>query len=245
MSQYLFFIDESWDHSLQNINEDFPYFLLCGILISEENYKIFSEKMNLLKIKYFWTDNVIFHSRDIRKCEWYFVKLFDLEIKKSFYQDLNWLIQETDFTIISNTVKKEDYLKLYGKTAINPYNISLSYILERMIFKVDEILSSSVSIYIEKRWKKEDQLLLSHYNTVLDIWTYYVKPLRFKNKIEDFIFRAKIDNDIWIQLADLCAYPLISAIRNNDFTNPAYLIIDSKLYRNPKTWHKSWLKIIP
>jgi hypothetical protein len=69
MSKYYFFIDESGDHSLQNVNADFPYFLLCGILIAEDEYKILEQKTIALKQTIFGTEKVILHSRDIRKCE--------------------------------------------------------------------------------------------------------------------------------------------------------------------------------
>ena len=240
-----FYIDESGDHSLQNINEDFPYFLLCGILISEEENTRMIEKITALKKKFFGTESAILHSRDIRKCEKHFQIFFDLKVKEAFYTELNKIITETDFTIISNAVSKIDYIKQYGKSAINPYNISLSYILERMVFCLNEKKCTSVEIFVEKRWKKEDQALLNHYNTVLDVWTSYVKPERFKSIINDFVFRKKLDNDIGIQIADLCAYPLISYVRDQDRDNPAYKIIEPKIYINPKTQKQSWLKIIP
>ncbi|MDR0859719.1 MAG: DUF3800 domain-containing protein [Candidatus Peribacteria bacterium] len=67
--KYYFFIDESGDHSLQNVNEDFPYFLLCGILIAEEEYRKLEQKIITLKQSIFGSEKVILHSRDIRKCE--------------------------------------------------------------------------------------------------------------------------------------------------------------------------------
>ena len=36
---YNFFIDESGDHGLTKIDTDFPVFLLCGVLIKEEDYE--------------------------------------------------------------------------------------------------------------------------------------------------------------------------------------------------------------
>lgn len=37
---YYFFIDESGDHGLTKVDTDFPVFLLCGVLIKEEDYQI-------------------------------------------------------------------------------------------------------------------------------------------------------------------------------------------------------------
>jgi hypothetical protein len=57
-----------------------------------------------------------------------------LEVKKNFYTRLNAVIENTDFQIISIGIKKEEYIKKYGKVAENPYQISLSYMLERLSF---------------------------------------------------------------------------------------------------------------
>jgi hypothetical protein len=62
-----------------------------------------------------------------------------------------------------------------------------------------------------------------------------VNSQRFNAKIEKFSFKDKRENDIGIQIADLCAYPLISFVRSPDKDNPAFKIIEPKIYINPKT----------
>lgn len=245
MSEFRLYIDESWDHSLKHINENFPFFLLCGVLISKKEDAVLSDNIMKLKQHFFGTNEVILHSRDIRRCEQHFQKLFDLNIKQQFYTHLNTILSETDFTIIASVVKKIDYIKKYGKSAMNPYNISLSYMLEKMVFCLDQYQATGVEIFVEKRGKKEDRWLLQHYHTIIDNGTFFVSPQRFNTIIKDFAFRHKYDNDIGIQIADLCAYPLLSHIRYPDSTIPSYSIIEPKIYQNPKTNKDSWLKIIP
>jgi len=96
------FIDESGDHSLQNVNQDFPYFLLCAVVISVKEYSLFQSKVQIFKKKFFDTKKVILHSRDIRKHNGHFAKLFDPVIKKDFYESWNKIVNETDFTLIAN-----------------------------------------------------------------------------------------------------------------------------------------------
>jgi hypothetical protein len=148
--KYYFFIDETGDHSLSNLNEDFPYFLLCGILISEDQYKIISEQVQSLKYDFFGTNEVILHSRDIRKCDKAFQILFDLKVKENFYTRLNQIMKEGDFQIIAVGIRKEEYIKKYGKIAENPYQISLSYMLERLMFCMGNN-GNTVDIVVEKR----------------------------------------------------------------------------------------------
>lgn len=74
---YNLFIDESGDHGLSNLNPNFPLFLLCGIVISSEEYELLRRDFNAIKQSIWQSENVIFHSRDIRKCEKEFKYLFD------------------------------------------------------------------------------------------------------------------------------------------------------------------------
>lgn len=228
--KYYFFIDETGDHSLSNLNEDFPYFLLCGILISEDQYKFISEQVQSLKYDFFGTNEVILHSRDIRKCDKAFQILFDLKVKENFYARLNQIMKEGDFQIIAVWIRKEEYIKKYGKIAENPYQISLSYMLERLMFCIGKN-GNTVDIVVEKRWKNEDTWLLEYYNKVFTRGTYYIKASAFKKYITSFDFRAKHKNDIGIQIADLCAYPLVSNIRNPKEPNLAFNILKEKIYQ--------------
>lgn len=89
-----------------------------------------------------------------------------------------------------------------------------------------------VIITIEKRGKKEDNQLLSHYNSIIDQGTYHVSPQRFKQRISDFIMRFKKDNDIGLQISDLCAYPLARHVLNTGEPYIPFKIIENKLRKS-------------
>ncbi len=109
LKKYYLFIDESGAHGLVNLDPSFPVFLLCGMLLSESNYQLVKEKINSLKHK-FWDDKeVILHSRDIRKCEKEFQVLFDLDLKKEFYKDINAIITNSNYRIISSAIQRKIY----------------------------------------------------------------------------------------------------------------------------------------
>ena len=231
--KYHLFLDETGDHGLTFIDENFPIFLLAGCLFEDSEYLKLSEEVNKLKREFFSTIEVILHSRDIRKCEGSFQILFNLDIKKRFYEQLNKVILNAKFTIIAVAIDKKKHIEKYGKVADNPYSICLSYILERLIFCTDnKSVSSTVSIVIEKRGKREDQQLLAHYNGIIDRGTFHVVPNRFKNRIVDFSMFAKKDNNNGLQVADLCAYPLARHVLNSEEPYIPFAIIKSKLYCN-------------
>lgn len=229
--KYHFFLDETGDHGLTFIDDNFPIFLLAGCLFEDSEYQKISEEINKFKREFFKTNEVILHSRDIRKCDGSFQILFDLDIKKRFYEKLNNIIFSTKFTIISVAIDKKKHIEKYGKVADNPYSICLSYILERLIFCTDNRNSSpTISITIEKRGKKEDDQLLAYYNGVIDMGTFHVTFDRFKKRIENFSMIAKKDNNIGLQIADLCAYPMARHVLNSEEPYIPFVIIKNKLY---------------
>lgn len=231
--KYKFFLDETGDHGLAYIDENFPIFVLAGCLFEESAYQNTLEKINEFKLKYFNTTDIILHSRDIRKCDGVFQVLFDLDIKKRFYEDLNKIIGDADFKIISVAINKKDHIERYGKMADNPYSICLSYILERLVFCTDSRqFSTNISIIIEKRGRREDETLLAHYNGIIDRGTFHVISDRFKKKIESFSMLSKRENNIGLQIADLCAYPIARHILNSSAPNIPYSIVKSKIYCN-------------
>lgn len=245
-AQYSFFMDETGDHGLSFIDENFPIFLLAGCLFEESEYAKMTDEINGLKQEFFSTTEVILHSRDIRKCDGAFQILFDLELKKRFYERLNSIISSTTFTIIAVAIDKKKHIERYGKGARNPYTLCLSYILERLIFCTDADNDNKVSIVIEKRGKKEDAQLLSHYNATIDRGTYHVSAARFKNRIENFTPRNKRENDIGLQIADLCAYPIARHILNSEEPYIPFKIIETKLRSNGKGKTDGFgLKIFP
>ena len=159
---YYLYLDETGDHGLSYIDRNFPIFLLCGCLFDQNELKNIEEEIDLLKQKFFNTSNVILHSREIRKCEGAFQVLFDLNLKAEFYKNLNSIIKNSKFKIIGVGINKEEYTKRYGKSAKDPYPLSLSFIIERLIFYLDELdKESEVEIIAERRGGKEDQKLLS------------------------------------------------------------------------------------
>lgn len=231
MSKYFAFLDETGDHDLSFVDENFPLFLLSCCIIEEKEYENLQASIDLLKNNYFGTTEVILHSREIRKCEGPFKILFDLDVKKDFYKDLDELITNTNFSIIGSAIDKLEHIKQYGKSAMDPYHISLAFVMERLIHYTKN-KDVEISICIEKRGKKEDLQLLERYNRMMDRGTFYVKSHQFKERITSFKFNHKRDNIVGLQLADLCAYPTARFLINTDEPNPAFDILKDKLCKD-------------
>lgn len=229
--KYYLFLDECGDQNLANFDPSFPVFTLCGIVLSEEQLQILSSQINDLK-KTFWGDKkIILHSRDIRKCQNGFELFFNLETKQSFYERINEILGQDIYTIICCAILKEPYIRQYGKLN-DVYGQSLSFIMERTVFYLDGVKKSNIELttIIEKRGKKEDSSLLAYYNSLIDRGTYWVTADRIKSYFKNFQMKAKQDNIIGLQVADLIAYPITRHILDENAVNLSFDIIKRNIY---------------
>jgi hypothetical protein len=243
--KYHLFIDESGDPSLSSVNTDFPVFVLLGCLFEDSAYQEICTKITELKKEFLGSEHAILHSRDIRKCEGVFVKLFDLKVKVRFYEKLNAILENGNYVIISVGIDKKKFIERYGKIADDPYELSLSFLLERAVMEIDKG-DSTIHITLESRGKVEDEIIQKRYNRLLDNGSSHITPERFKKRLEKIEFKKKKENDCGLQIADLCAYPVARHIINPKEPYPAYNIVEKKFRKNSIGSHVGYgLKIFP
>ncbi len=232
MDSYYLFLDESGHHGLKTINQEFPIFLLCGCLLEHSYFNgEFTNRFNEFKRNYFGTTEIVLHSSDIRKWQNEFKVLGDPKLRHRFYQDLDTLISETKFTIVTAAILKEELIHAYGPRADNPYNLCLAFILERTVFFTDVRGGKSVKIVAEARGKKEDASLQNQYQLVLSRGTRYVESTRFQKIFTDIEFVKKETNNLGTQLSDLAAYPIATKVLYSDRENLAFDVFEPKMYR--------------
>ena len=232
MNNYFLFLDESGHHGLKTVNQEFPIFLLCECLIDQKYFQSeFTENFNNLKLKYFSKTDIIFHSRDIRKWQGDFKILGDIKLRSKFYEDLDSFVSNSNFKIIASAILKDELIKSYGPSSNDPYDLSLTFILERTIFLTDTLHCNKVEVVAEARGRKEDSSLHNQHQIILSNGTSFVSSERFKNRITDITFVKKSENNLGTQLCDLVAYPLATKIIYPDRENLAFRVIESKIYK--------------
>ncbi|MBC7721850.1 MAG: DUF3800 domain-containing protein [Pedobacter sp.] len=231
--KYFLFIDESGDHGLAKLNLDFPVFLLCGVLVNETDYENIRQAINSLKQSIWGNKDVIFHSRDIRKCEKEFQKLFDLNLKKYFYEELNNIVSHSHYNIIASAIKKEAFIQKFGKLHDDIYEIALSFVIEQAVIALQNINpQAELSIIIEKRGKKEDKQIDDHFQKITGGGTGLLTAPQLIQFNISFNFRDKKENINGLQLADLVAYPIAKNVIESNRVNPAFDILEEKIYKN-------------
>ena len=230
---FYFFIDESGDHGLKKLNQEFPLFLLCGILVEQLNYSKIRESFNSIKNKFWGNTNVIFHSRDIRKCQKEFVAFLDSNVKTQFYNELNRSMIQNEFTVFASAINKKEYVAAFGELHNNIYEQALTAVFNQIfIYLLNNHTETVINVIIEKRGKKEDRKLEEHFKLLKNLGTELFSAEHIANWNLSIQFRDKKENINGLQLADLTAYPIARYILNPDFLNLPFQILIKKIAKN-------------
>ena len=244
--KYYLYIDECGDQNLANFDEKFPIFTLCGIVVADDKKEWLEEQIQLLKQDFWGNQFTILHSRDIRKCQKGFEILFDIEVKKRFYERVNAILGTKGiYTIVACSILKEPYIRNYGRLN-DVYAQSLSFVLERAVFYLDSVKKEGeleLHTVVEMRGKKEDDALKQYYYQLLDKGTYWVTSERLRNYAKKFAMLPKKANVIGLQVADLIAYPITRHILDPNEPNMAYEIIKDNIF--VEDGKQRGIKIVP
>ncbi len=215
--KYMIFVDEAGDHNLEKWDKHFPVFVLACCIIEKSHYCDFVlPSVNKLKLKYFNRTDVILHEHDIHKQTGCFSCLVDKITQDCFMTDINNLIANTQFTIISAIINKPKLIGKY-KYPNNPYNIATKMCFERLShFLVENHEKKPAVVTFEARGRKEDENLKESFAK-------YAQEEGF-----DINIIPKANNCVGLQFADLVARPIGRHFLNSDQPNRAFDIIKNK-----------------
>lgn len=232
-AKYYLFIDECGDHNLYKYDPTFPIFTLCGILVSRKNLNALNEAFEELKQEIFGNTDIIIHSVDIRKWRGAFLALKDEALRIKFFEGIERILSQNEaYVIVSCTILKEQLNKFCVRgEEEDVYGLSLSYLIERSIFCVDNKEDNAeISIIVERRGKKEDNKLLNYYNGLRNRGTKWVDSERLRSRVRSFSFKHKSDNIIGLQIADLIAYPITIHFLHPERTNRSYDAVKHNIF---------------
>ena len=238
------YLDETGDHSLEKEDKDFPVFALVMMVCDQDGYRdVLVPMVNRLKFDYFGHECVIIHSRDIRKAQQDFGFLTDPNKRQPFYERINQIMSAPCYDLIASVIKKQEHKTKYGRNATNPYDLALTFALERLLPLLESEGQTEVHIIAEARGKREDdELRLSFLNTVT-YGTDFIPADRFRKVTFHLLFKPKAMNVVGTQLADLAAYPIARYVINPGRPLPAYEVVRKRFYVGPGWVHG--LKIFP
>ena len=226
-SNYIVYVDESGDHGLVNIDDNYPVFVLAFCVFHKRYY---SEKvvpaLEKFKFNHFGHDHVILHEHEIRKEKGEFTFFRDRKHKSQFINELTSIIDESNFILISCVIDKTALRNKNG-TVSNPYHLALGFCLETLYEFLQEKKQDQkiTHVVVECRGDKEDKELELEFRRICDGENQLSAILPF-----NIVFANKMANSSGLQLADLVARPIgLSVIRPTQ-PNRAYEILKRKFY---------------
>ncbi|OFI33913.1 DUF3800 domain-containing protein [Alteromonas lipolytica] len=226
-AKYIVYVDESGDHSLQSIDENYPIFVLAFCVFHKRHYsEAIVPALEKFKFNHFGHDQIVLHEHEIRKEKGNFNIFRSRDEKLAFLSELTEIIEFSNFILISCTIDKRKLTKP-ADLETNPYHMALGFCMETLYEflqeKGDE--QKKTHIVVECRGKKEDRELELEFRRICDGNNRLNIPLPF-----EVIFSDKKVMSSGLQLADLVARPIGLYTFKPEQPNRAFEILRRKFY---------------
>ena len=233
--RYYMFIDESGEANITNPDPRFNIFVLCGVIFREDCYHTFNQRFKDIKNNIFGKEDIVFHSVEMRPKKGVFKIFLDKGILDNFYLEIDDILKNCDYHIISCVVNKEKYKMVYPEKN-HAYEDALTFICERGIHLMGSKNRQNVLHFcLEKRGKSKDAQIKKYYTRFLKYGTQYVSTYDFQLCHPHLHFRGKDENINGLQLADLVAYPIARKILSPEKPQLTFNIFEEKLYCGSNT----------
>lgn len=203
-SDFIVYVDESGDHSLESIDEGYPVFVLSFCMFRKTDYAgRVTEAVRRLKFETFGHDMVILHEQDIRKKTGAFARLGKVA-RERFLGALTDIVAAADLKLFAVVIDKRRLTARYTLPE-NPYHLAMGFGLERIYrtLKGDGADQLLTHVICESRGRKEDAELELEFRRIVDGANFFNQRLPFELVIAD-----KKTNCEGMQLADLTARPI-------------------------------------
>jgi hypothetical protein len=222
------FIDESGEANVITPDPRFNIFVLCGIIFGEDHYNAFNEELKTIKRKYFNTENIIFHSFEMRNKTGPFKIFQNPSLLQEFYVDIGRIFKEANYKIFCCVVDKSYYKNKYNEN--NAYEDCLIFLCERAIKYIGTRNGHILHFCLEKRNKRKDVRLKKYYTQFIKYGTQYISTKACEICHPKLHFRGKDENINGLQFADLCAYPIARKNLSPDKPQPTFDLIEPKFH---------------
>lgn len=226
---YVVYVDESGDHSLTNVNPQFPVFVLafCIFPIAEYIEKVVPA-IERLKFEFFGHDMVLLHEREIRKNAPPFDILRVPRVREAFQTRLTEIIAKSRFGIVACVIDKNELRARRGEGS-NPYHVAMEFGLERVFLQLQDRnqVGRPTHVIFESRGKKEDLELELEFRRIQDSG-------RTRGLAQTLVFGCapKSANSSGLQLADMIARPIGLHVMRPEQPNRAWETISTKMVRS-------------
>jgi len=226
---YVVYVDESGDHSLTNVNPQFPVFVLAFCIFPVRDYvEVVVPSIERLKFDFFGHDMVLLHEREIRKNTPPFDILRVPSVRDAFQARLSEIMSTSRYGVVACVIDKTELRARRGENS-NPYHVALEFGLERVFLQLQDRnqVGRRTHVIFESRGRKEDTELELEFRRIQDSG-------RTRGLAQTLVFGCapKSANSSGLQLADMVARPIGLHVLRPDQTNRAWDTIATKMVRS-------------
>ena len=228
-SDYVIYVDESGDHSLTNVNPQFPLFVLSFCIFPVADYiSTVVPLVQSMKFEFFGHDMVILHEREIRKSTPPFDILLNERVRAQFMERIDAIVERARFGIVACVIDKVRFRARRGGRA-NPYHVALEFGLERIFLQLQQRGQTGriARVVFESRGAKEDRDLEREFQRIME-----TTPMRGMRETLSFHCAPKSANSSGLQIADMTARPIGLHVLRPEQPNRAWNLISTKLVRS-------------
>lgn len=226
-SDFMVYVDESGDHSLDSIDKNYPIFVLAFCVFYKNHYlNHVVPSVQRLKFNTFGHDFVILHEHEIRKEKGDFNIFKSKAEKEQFLANLTEIMQHSNFILIAHTIEKHK-IKTEQIKEMHAYHYSLKHCLETLYeLMVEKSQQDKITfVAVESRGVKEDSELELEFLRICNGENRFKMVLPFKVKVV-----SKKTNSVGLQLVDLVARPIGRYVFEPTQTNRAMDVLKAKFY---------------
>ncbi|VAW60344.1 FIG00696983: hypothetical protein [hydrothermal vent metagenome] len=226
-SKYIVYVDESGDHSLKSIDEQYLLFVLAFCVFHKRHYsESVVPALEKFKFNYFGHDQVVLHENEIRKEKGMFNIFRSRAEKNQFLNRLTDIIECNNFILISCTIDKRLLSRQSGEDS-NSYHIALKFCIEMLYVFLKEKgqHKKQTHVVVGCRGKKEDRELELEFRRICGGNNRLGVDLPF-----EALFADKKVMSSGLQLADLVARPIGLKTLRPEQQNRAFEVLKCKFY---------------
>ncbi|MFT7559103.1 MAG: hypothetical protein ACI93R_001007 [Flavobacteriales bacterium] len=106
-AKHIVYVDESGDHNLQSIDEQYPIFVLAFCIFHMPHYsEVIVPSLEKFKFNHFGHDQVMLHENEIRRRTGQFNIFRNRDHHQTFLGELGEIIEFSNFILVSATIDK-------------------------------------------------------------------------------------------------------------------------------------------
>lgn len=210
------FVDENGNYDLrEDLSNDSNRFLcLTGVVMRDKTHALLTQQLDILKVRYFGSKDVVLHRREIISAKPPFESLKDDVTRQGYNADILRIISELRYGVISVVIDKKALVDKYTiLRAKDPYTLALEYLMQRYQYwmqdysqqRHDAIMGDIVA---ESRGGREDRITKDTYRLIYEGKGYIGledAPKYYSSR--DIKLRKKKANIAGLQFVDLISHP--------------------------------------